>query len=69
MRLTGKLRTAALLAPAIWLVLLWIFYVSTSALVFDLKVVLVQTLAIAYVASYCAVLFFLEIRSAGDKAN
>ena len=52
-----RLYLASLLTPAFWLVFLWIFFVSPSATLFSIPVVLLQSLAMAYVCGYCVTLF------------
>ena len=69
MTLKNRLYLASLLTPAFWLVFLWIFFVSPSAALFSIPIVLLQSLAMAYVSAYCVTLFVARLSRFSNQTS
>jgi hypothetical protein len=68
---TGQFRerlvAAALLTPAIFFLFLWGLFFSQSINRIDLAQVLRKMLGTAFVSSYCATLFVMQVRASGSN--
>ena len=69
MTIKNRLYLAALLTPAFWLVLQWVFYVSGAAVTMNYVHVLFQSLAISFVCSYCVTLYIAAFRCRENKSD
>jgi len=65
--LKNKLFLAALLTPAFWLLLMWIFFVSAATESMSFVTVLFQSLAFSFVGAYSITLFVASLKRISDK--
>jgi len=67
MTIKNRLYLAALLAPAFWLVFIWIYFVSPAAGLMSFTTALFQTLAMSFVCAYSVALFVVALRRSVEK--
>ena len=62
MKLRDRLYLAALLTPAFWLLMVWIYALSPGATTINVAETLVRTFAMSYACAYCVTLFVVAYR-------
>jgi ferritin-like protein len=62
MKLRDRLYLAALLTPAFWLLMIWMYVLSPGASTIDIVEILLRTFAISFVCAYCVTLFVMAYR-------
>jgi hypothetical protein len=68
-RFPHRLQLSLTLAPAFWLILLWVYYLSPQNKVIPLVEAVAYMLAISFTCAYCVTLFVAALRKSSMRSG